>query len=266
MSEAGNFSVLRRCRRIWAVASIHGEAQRLSALHDALGARFERGDRLVYLGNYLGRGGSIRAALDSLLDFRRRVIGRPRVFATDVCYLRGSQEEMWQKLLQLQFAPNPREVLAWMLEQGVGATIEAYGGDLQQARACAGQGALALTRWTGSLRAAMQRQPGHFDLMTALRRAAYTDDGRLLFVHAGIDPGRPLTAQSDSLWWNIGGFGRLDRAFDGFARVVRGFDRAHAGIRVASYTTSLDAGCGFGGPLVAACFEPSGEIVDAIEA
>ncbi len=266
MSERDKFAVLRRCRRVWAVAAIHGEAERIVALHEVLAERFAHGDRLVYLGNYLGRGPAIRATLDALLDFRRRLIAQPGMFAADVAYLRGSQEEMWHKLLQLQFAPNPREVLSWMLDQGVGATIEAYGGDLGQARALAGQGPLALTRWTGTLRAAMQRQPGHFALMTALRRAAYTDDGRLLFVHAGLDPERPLTAQSDSLWWNIGGFSQIDHAFDGFARVVRGFDLAHAGIRVGRFTTSLDAGCGFGGPLVAACFEPTGEIVDAIEA
>ena len=32
-------------------------------------------------------------------------------FLGDIVFLRGSQEEMWQKLLELQFAPNPREVL-----------------------------------------------------------------------------------------------------------------------------------------------------------
>ena len=38
-------------------------------------------------------------------------------------YLRGSQEEMWHKVLQLQFAADPRGVLAWMLEQGLGTTL-----------------------------------------------------------------------------------------------------------------------------------------------
>lgn len=247
------------------MAAVHGEADRLVALQASLERRLESGDRIVYLGNYLGRGGAIPAALDALLEFRRRVIARPDMFAADVAYLRGSQEEMWHKLLQLQFAPNPREVLAWMLEHGVGATIEAYGGDLQQARSSAGQGPLAITRWTGALRAAMQRQPGHYALVGALRRAAYTDDGRLLFVHAGLDPDRPLSAQSDSLWWSGGGFGRLDRAFDGFVRVVRGFDPAHGGVRLGAFTASLDAGCGFGGPLVAACFDPAGQIVETIE-
>ena len=47
------------------------------------------------------------------------VIPRPHSDVDDVAYLRGNQEEMWQKLLQLQFATDPRGVLKWMFEQGV---------------------------------------------------------------------------------------------------------------------------------------------------
>jgi len=266
MSERDKFAILRKSERVWAVASIHGEAVRLEALHRRLETRFTAGDRLAYLGNYLGRGGAVGAAVDALLDFRRRLLARPSMFAYDIAYLRGSQEEMWQKLLQLQFAPNPREVLGWMLDQGVGATLAAYGGDVRQGQSSAGDGARALTRWTGGLRAAMQARPGHYALMSALRRAAYTDDQALLFVNAGIDPDRPLSAQSDSLWWGTAGFARLEHPYGEFRRVVRGFDRAHAGVQVGAYTASLDAGCGFGGPLIAACFDPTGEIVDLIEA
>ena len=32
-------------------------------------------------------------------------------------------------------------------------------------------------------------------------RAAFTEDGAVLFVSAGIDPTRPLPAQGDSFWW-----------------------------------------------------------------
>jgi serine/threonine protein phosphatase 1 len=266
MSDRDKFAVLRRCRRIWAVAAIHGEADRLDALHRALAGRFATGDRLVYLGNYLGRGPAVAATMDRLLAFRRALIAQPGMFASDVAYLRGSQEEMWQKLLQLQFAPNPREVLDWMLAQGVGATLTAYGGNPRAGAQAAREGALSLTKWTNALRAAMQAHPGHYLLMSALRRAAYTDDGGLLFVHAGIDSARPLSAQSDSLWWGMGGFGRLEQPYGSFVRVIRGFDRAHPGIEIGAFTATIDGGCGFGGPLIAACFDPQGQVVDAIEA
>jgi len=119
------FARLRRARRIWAVAAIHGDAGRLAALHDRMERVWQPGDRVVYLGNYLGRGPAIRQTIDEILGFRLAVMAQPGGFACDVAFLRGSQEEMWQKLLQLQFAVSPRDVLQWMLDQGVGATLEA---------------------------------------------------------------------------------------------------------------------------------------------
>ena len=137
MKGSERFAPLRRAARVWAIAAIHGEAQRLASLHAALMPRFTAADRLVYLGNYLGRGGEVAATLDELLRFRREIIARPGIFAYDVVYLRGSQEEMWHKLQQLQFAINPREVLDWMLSHGVGATLASYGVDQRKGMAAA---------------------------------------------------------------------------------------------------------------------------------
>jgi hypothetical protein len=245
---------------------VHGEAARLAALHGELARRFRPSDRLVYLGNYLGHGPAVRETLDELLRFRRELIACPGMFAYDVVFLRGSQEEMWQKLLQLQFAPNPREVLPWMMRRGVEATLAAYDGDFEQGMIAARDSALTLTRWTSALRNAMQQAPGHYALMTALRRAAYTADGALLFVNAGVDPERPLSAQSDALWWGSPGFAALAEPYGGFRTVVAGFDRAHPGLAIEAHRTIVDAGAGFDGPLIAACFEHSGEAVDLIEA
>ncbi|MBX6322919.1 MAG: hypothetical protein IRY94_13910 [Rhodospirillaceae bacterium] len=265
MADQQLFAVLRRARRVWAVASVHGEAGRLHALHLVLKDRFAPGDRLVYLGNILGRGPAVRETVDLVLAFRRHLLARRGMFAYDIAYLRGSQEEMWDKLLQLQFAPNPREVLEWMLAHGVGATLAAYGADPAQALGHARGGPMALARWTGALRRAMQAAPGHVALMSALRRAAYSDDGGLLFVSAGLDPQRPLRNQDDALWWGRPRTFPLGRAYEGFAQVVRGYDPAHRGLDAGPFSTSLDAGCGRGGPLLAACFAPDGAILDLIE-
>src|SRR5438876_8786351 len=101
----GKFFRLRGAERVWAISSIQGSAGRLVRLHDVISQRFKEGDRVVYLGNYIGCGDAIIATVNELLDFRRRVLGRQHGFACDVAFLRGAQEEMWQKLLQLQFAP-----------------------------------------------------------------------------------------------------------------------------------------------------------------
>lgn len=257
------FARLRGASRIWAVASIHGEAERLVTLHEQLWPRLKGGDRIVYLGNYLGHGPDIAGTVAELLLFRCAVLARRGTFACDIVFLRGAQEEMWQKLLQLQFASAPREVLSWMLEHGVGATLAAYGGEPQRALAASREGAMGLTRWTAGLRSAMHAAPGHTQLMTALRRAAFTDT--LLFVSAGVDPSRPLDAQGDAFWWGGGRF--LDAPpFAGFRRVIRGYDPRHAGLVEAPHAVSLDAGCGFGGPLLAACFAPDGTLVETLRA
>ncbi|HEV2547293.1 MAG TPA: hypothetical protein VGU20_08140 [Stellaceae bacterium] len=264
--ESEVFARLIRPARVWAVAAIHGEAARLAALHARLAPRLGKGDRLVYLGGYLGHGPDVAGTMDALLSFRRLFLARRLAFLDDIVFLRGSQEEMWQKLLQLQFAANPRDVLQWMLDHGIGPTLEAYGSDPRLALAAARNGPIALTRWTTSLRAAIDARPGHRQLLTRLKRAAFTEDGGVLFVHAGVDPEKPLELQRDALWWGGSDILALTAPYAGFRRVIRGFDRQHAGLRESPYALSLDAGCGFGGRLMAACIAPDGSLLDQIEA
>jgi serine/threonine protein phosphatase 1 len=152
-----------------------------------------------------------------------------------------------------------------MLSQGVGATLEAYGGTVAEARAAAKGGAVTLSRWTNRLRAAVRATDGHEQLMSVLRRAAYTRDGALLFVNAGVDPSRPLSQQADSFWWGSRGFEAIDEPYDGFVRVVRGADAQRRGVVINDRIASIDGGCGFGGPLVAACFDGTGSLLDLIE-
>jgi serine/threonine protein phosphatase 1 len=261
----GKFACLRSARRVWAIAAIHGEAVRLSRLHDRISEKFEDGDRVVYLGNYVGNGEAVLATVDELLDFRRRVLGRERGFACDVVFLRGAQEEMWQKLLQLQFAPNPTEVLKWMVGAGMEATVRAYGSDPRQGFAASRGGPRAITRWTGTLRDAMNARPGHTMLFSALRHAAFTAEHTLLFAHASVDPSRPLTAQGDAFWWGNRDVLGLTTAFDGFRRIIVGNDRHRRGVLEGSFAVSLGGGTGHGGPLIAACFGLDGAVLELVE-
>ncbi|MBT3359772.1 MAG: hypothetical protein HN403_09105 [Rhodospirillales bacterium] len=266
MSEKDVFATLPAGRRIWAVASVHGETERVRELHSAISSRLQSDDLLVYLGNLMGRGSGVFDTMQEILLFRRAFLARPGADVADVVYLRGSQEEMWHRLLQIQFAINPSEVLKWMFDYGVAATIEAYGSSAKDGLDAASRGAVALTEWTSAMRKAMRASDGHNALMSALRRAAFVEDNSLLFVNAGIDVSRPLSEQFDSFWWGATPFDTIQSPFCGFSRVVRGFDARHRGLNTSPATTSIDAGCGFGGPLLAACFNESGETVDTVEA
>ncbi|NYZ16005.1 hypothetical protein HL658_25990 [Azospirillum sp. RWY-5-1] len=268
MPGTDKFADLGRPRRIWAVGAIHAQIDRLGGVHELIASRFQPGDRIVYLGNMIGWGTAVIETIDTLLAFRRAVLAAQGAMAGDVVYLRGGQEEMWQKLLQLQFAPNPGEVFDWMLRQGVAPTLAAYGGLAELGMASARGGAMATGRWTQSMRAAMQAHPGHENLFSALRRAAHagpTEAGGVLLVSAGVDPSRPFGHQGDSFWWGGAGFARIDEPYGGFRRVVRGFDPARQGLRVSDFTATLDGGCGFGGHLVCGCLSPTGEILDLFQ-
>ncbi len=248
------------------MGAIHGEVERLTVLHSKLGERILEGDRIVYLGNFIGYGKSIIRTIDELLLFRRQIMAAPPMNTCDIVFLRGQQEEMWQTTLQLHLSVGPSEVLVWMLEQGLRATLAAYGGDEETALRRARSGALELARWTNELRRHMQNHEGHIELMASLRRAALTEEETLLFVNSGIDPDRPLDAQGDAFWWNFKGFTSVSEQFAGFKKVVRGFDPAGRGVDVDSWTATIDSGCGRGGPLTAMCFNKSGDEVERIEA
>ena len=234
-------------------------------MHDRIGPEFQPGDRLVYLGNLVGRGSAVRQSLDEVLHFRRAVLSIQGVLASDIVFLRGAQEEMWQKLLQLQFAPNPVEVLQWMRDQGVEATLHAYSGRVEDGAVAARDGAVQMTRWTNRLRDAVRAAPGHYAFYAALRRAAFNEDG-VLCVHANIDISRPLAAQGDSFWWGGARFASLEGPYESFKRIIRGYDSGNYGIVISDFTATIDGGCGRGGTLAAALFQADGTLVDILEA
>lgn len=258
------FANLGAPNAIWAIGAIHADLDRLQTLHRALKDAIIEGFRVVYLGNMVGHGKAASATLDEIIQFRTELI-EAGLDSSDIVYLRGRQEEMWQKLLQLHFAPNPTKVLNWMIENGLGPMIEAYGGNVDHGRGAARTGATHLNRWITDLRGRMHDKAGHDGLFSALRRAAFTDNGQVLFVSAGFEADRPVDSQGDSLWWGHPGFEEINEPVDGFGRIVRGFDPGDGGVAIGPVSATLDGGCGRGGTLAAACISPTGEIFETLE-
>ena len=256
--------------RIWTVPSIHSDVWQLIRVHDHILSEFRAGDRIVYLGNYIGIGDAPLETLDEILTFRRMVMSIPGVKADDLVYLRGLQEEMWQKLLQIHFAPNPYQILGYLLENGIETMIRALGSSPEEGLRATREGVLSLTRWTNSLREKIRRRPGLDCFFHQLKRAAYTSQHHsapLLFVNSGIDPERPLHRQSDSFWWSGKNFNHINEPYAHFHKVVRGYDPNHEGLHLNCVTATLDDGCGYGGNLVSACVDAQlGEIRDIFRA
>lgn len=230
ISPTASIARLRHGGSTWALGGLSGDDTALERLSAVLLSRWQPGDRLVVLGNMLGPAGDATRALDLMLLLRRRLLARPGAEVEDFVFLRGAQEEMWHKALQLQFAMSPLDVLDWMLARGLAATIEAYGHSIAEGRIASRNGPSAIARWTAGLRQRHTRQPGHPDLLNALMRAALSADGRIVFTAAGADPARPLGEQADAFWWNATSDNGLDdalgRAGDGgwpaIDRLVRG--------------------------------------------
>jgi len=264
--KSNHFATLDSFSRIWAVGAVHAEADALKYLHQQIRKRFNPEDKIIYLGNIIGEGKKVIETIDELLAFRLEVISVNGSCDTTekVIFLRGNQEEMWNKLLQVQLAINPLEIIEWLSRQGVNNTLSAYGGTIEQGLNSARGGARDLARWTNKLREAISNHPGHRDFLSSLKRAALTNEGSMLFVNCGIDPKRPLDAQKDSFWWDTRGFKELTHSFCGFKKVIRGYSSDHPGIENNEYTITIDGGAGFGGPLIAACLDSEGCVLEQV--
>lgn len=249
--------------------SIHADVDRLISMHDALLERFEPGDRIIYLGNYTGYGPSSVETINEILTFRRIILSQPGVITNDIVYLRGQQEDLWQRLLQLPFQPNPVDTLLWILASGMSGTFQSYGICAHDGIIAAREGIMSLTRWTHKVRDAVRRQPGHDIFNTQFKRAAFTQDEHrfpLLFVNSGLDPNKQLVEQNDAFWWGGEHFTDMTAPYDPFEKVVRGYDPHHKGVALNCVTASIDGGCGFGGSLVCAGIAHNGDFFEFLEA
>lgn len=273
--------------RIWAIAAINGDYVRLSALHDYLANRFGPRDRVIYLGNYLGQNEyANKAVLNELLAFRSALMARSGVEPQDIVHLRGPAEEAWQRLLRLQFAPNPIDIFDKLVAHGAGTWLKTYDMSTADSRTVARAGTVAITRWTSALRNLQRQTSGHEAFMTSLRRAAivryppapiFKDDHELefaqkqsgekmFFIPAGYNVKNRLEDQGDALWFGGDSYRQSSNMFEFYniSRIVRGCAADSLGVETDNAATTLDANCGMGGPLVCGCFYPDGALAELV--
>lgn len=201
----------------YAIGDIHGSLQKLQKLIvDCEHHAQGRPLQFVFLGDYLDRGPDSAGVIDYIVALQARL--RDQVIA-----LKGNHEDVALGVIDGTAPAGYWEIL------GGRATLRSYGVDSAQALPA-----------------------GHVDWLRSLRLSH--DDGRRFFVHAGIDPQRPLDAQREhDLLWIREPFLSEERSY---ARlIVHGHTPVETGAPdLRRNRCNLDTGAVFGGPLTAAVF------------
>jgi serine/threonine protein phosphatase 1 len=195
--------------RIYAIGDIHGRIDLLRRLHTGILADAQAaGDRrrvVVYLGDYVDRGGHSREVIESL-------VADP-LPGFECVHLLGNHEAF-----MLRFLDDPDRGDSWVYNGG-DATLRNYGVELGDPAFAAGGWAWLRDQFIAAL------PERHLSFLRSLR--LWHAEGDYLFVHAGIRPGVPLERQSrDDLLWIREDF--LDHDGDLGCVVVHGHSRVRA--------------------------------------
>ena len=227
MSTVSNFVEFHNSKRIWAVGSIHSNYESFISIKDHHISNFKQGDKLIILGNVIGLGSKAKDTISGILDLRFNLMAKFKVQPDEIVFLRGAQEEMFLKLMQLQIAANPQDIVKWVFDHGVDKTIKSYGFSTEEIQAIASQGTLSISKWTSKLNATVASIAGHKDYFSNLKHAAFSSSKKILFVNRGVDISRPLSAQNDCFWWGYQNFSSIKKPYNTFVRIVRGYQSIH---------------------------------------
>ena len=268
MKNKTQFTKIIKSNKIWAIGSIHSRLEAFESIKNYLQEKFEKDDYLIFLGNIIGLGEESKKTLSSVIDLRRKLMSKFFLDSNKIIFLRGAQEEMFLKLLQLQTAPNPNDIVNWMFDHGVDATIKSYGFDKNELINISTQGTLAISKWTSKLNQVLGDEPGHMQYFINLKHAAYGESKKILFLNRGVDISRPLSAQNDCFWWGYHNFSDLNEPYNSFIRIVRGYQSADSNniqnikqrIVCSLFKQPLD-----NTKIIAGIFRDSGDIIDLFE-
>jgi serine/threonine protein phosphatase 1 len=207
--------------RTYALSDIHGCQDKL----ERLVARCQSDARddsakFVFLGDYIDRGPDSREVVEYLIDFETR---RPE----HVICLCGNHEDM-----ALAAIDDPVEIDQWVVYNGGDKALASYG-----------------------VTSPSELPADHVAWLRGL--PTQHDDGLRFFVHAGVDPTRPLDRQSrHDLLWMREPFLSDPRDYGRF--IVRGHTPLRGGKPdLRTNRVNIDTAAVLGGPLTAAIFDDS---------
>jgi serine/threonine protein phosphatase 1 len=202
----------------YAIGDIHGCLAKMNRLLDRIAEETAgKPVRLIFLGDYIDRGPDSRGVIERLMTLQRE---RP----DDVICLRGNHEAM-----ALAAVASPDDYEEYWRANGGAATLTSFG--------------------------VFHARELPQDVVAWMETLLYAyDDGVRYFVHAGIDPSKPLTEQTehDRIWIR-----------EPFLSSKVSFERlivhGHTPLMTAkpdvrANRINLDTGAVYGGPLTAAAF------------
>lgn len=223
MSIKNKFHEFKKTNKIWAVGSLHSNIKSFQSIKNYILSNFSCGDKLIFLGNVIGFRDNSKEIITEVLSLRFNLMAKFYLNHDDIVFLRGAQEEMFSKLLQLQIAPNPMEIIDWIFSHGVDQTISSYDFDPEEFRNVASQGTIQINKLTSKLNHKISITSGHKEYFSNLKHAAYSESKKVLFVNRGVDLSRPLSAQNDCFWWGYQNFSLVNKPYNTFKRIVRGY-------------------------------------------
>ena len=200
----------------FAIGDIHGCREMLDRLLErCFRCAGERSLRFVFLGDYIDRGPDSRGVVQTLIDLDKRLPG-------NVVCLRGNHEMLLLDALA-------KDDMGLWLFNGADATLASYGVDHVAAL-----------------------PPEHLAWFAALKPSY--DDGLRFFVHAGVDPARPLNEQREhDLAWVREPFLSTERDYGRL--IVHGHTPQRNGKPdLRRWRLNLDTAAVYGGRLTAAVF------------
>ena len=227
MDNTNKFLEFKKTNKVWAIGSLHSSLDSFYSIKKYILSNFESGDKLIFLGNVIGFGTKSKEIITEVLKLRFKLMAKYKLKNTDIVFLRGAQEEMFSKILQLHIAPNPTEILDWVFSHGVDQTIISYGFKPDEFRKITSHGTIQINKLTTKLNYEISLNPGHKEFFSNLKHAAYTDTKDVLFVNRGVDLSRPLSAQNDCFWWGYQNFSQINKPYFSFKRIVRGYQSNH---------------------------------------
>jgi serine/threonine protein phosphatase 1 len=202
----------------YAVGDIHGSLDKMQALVAACRQHADgRAMQFVFLGDYIDRGPDSAGVVRAMMGLQDEL--QERLIA-----LMGNHEAWVLALLD-----GTASMSVWLRNGGV-QTLLSYG-----------------------VRDVSDLPPAHLDWMRSLRLSY--DDGRRLFVHAGVNPDKPLDAQDEhDLLWIREPF--LTDGRDYGRLIVHGHTPLETDKpELRRNRLNLDTAAVFGGPLTAAVFD-----------